>query len=329
MKTIIVLGTWSSGSGAVSDYLTSRREIINPYGVNEFKIVSDPRGLNYLYNNCYFKKDLLLSSHVFQEFKKYISKVQQYQVYTSKGKKKIIYKKNINILADKFLKEITYFKYYGLPHFKSSNLEFKEKILLKFKRKFTKKSIPELKILPIITPVEKKIFVKKAKKFILNIIKSSTNKKIKDRMLLLNNGADICDPVNSTKYYHNPKIICVTRDPRDIYCGMKMRQAGSTPWYDVKLFVKWYKFYFGNKNFQKILRNKSILHVKFENFVNSFEKENKRICKFLGIKEKQKISKQNIFDLNFSKKNVYKSKRYIKKSEFLYIKNSLKNYLQW
>ena len=55
-KTVIVLGTWSSGSGAVSDYLSSRNEFYNPFGVNEFKLVSDPKGLHYLFKNCFNEK---------------------------------------------------------------------------------------------------------------------------------------------------------------------------------------------------------------------------------------------------------------------------------
>ena len=58
-KTVIVLGTWSSGSGAISDYLSSRSDFLNPFGTNEFKLISDPMGLHHLYTNCYVKKDLL------------------------------------------------------------------------------------------------------------------------------------------------------------------------------------------------------------------------------------------------------------------------------
>ncbi len=331
MKTVIVLGTWSSGSGAVSDYLSSRKEFYNPFGVNEFKIISDPMGLHYLFKNCYFQKDLLNPSHVFEEYKKYISNIQSYPVFSSYGKKKLLYDKSINTLTNKFLNDITLIKYYGLPHYKSLSLDFDKKLFLKFRRKLSSKSIPDLKVLPIITPVNANKFIKKAREYILNIIKTSSKVKIKNKIILLNNGADICDPLTSSQYYYNPKIICVTRDPRDIYCGMKSRQAGSTPWYDVKIFVKWYKYYFGNKDFKKKLKNKSILTIKFENFINNFEQENRKICKFLNIKEKVEFDKKNqkIFNINLSKKNIYKSKKLISKKDFNFIESSLKEYLQW
>jgi len=147
----------------------------------------------------------------------------------------------------------------------------------------------------------------------------------------LNNGADISDPINSSQYYYNRKIICVTRDPRDIFSGMKMRQANSTPWYDVKIFINWYKYFFANSEFQKVLKHKLILHVKFEDFINSFDYQNKKICEFIGISKNISFrnGKEKIFDLNFSKKNIYKSKKNLSKYEFNLIEKKLKNYLQW
>ena len=96
---------------------------------------------------------------------------------------------------------------------------------------------------------------------------------------------------------------------------------------DVNLFIKWYKFYFANKKFKSILNHPKILVIKFENFINDFEKQNKRLCKFLGIKEK--ILLKNKFNFNSSKKNIYKSKKNLNKKKQDFIKKNLKNYLQW
>ena len=328
-KTVIVLGTWSSGSGAVSDYLSSRNEFYNPFGVNEFKLVSDPKGLHYLFKNCFNEKNLLVPSHVFEEFRNYVKDLKEYPVYSSPGKKKFLYNSSIVKLSEKFLKDVTSFMYYGLPHYKSLSLNYNEKFSFKLKRKLTAKTIPQMKIFKIIAPVKKDKFIKLSKKFVLDLIKSIEKKKIIEKYIILNNGADISDPILSSQYFYDPKIICVTRDPRDIFLGMKSRQANSTPWYDVKLFVKWYKYYFGNKDFQKTLKNKKILQIKFENFVNNFDLENGKICKFLNIPKNFKLDNSSIFDLNYSKKNAYKSKKFLNKNEFKYIEKHLKEYLQW
>ena len=67
LQTIIVLGTNSSGSGAVADYLSSRKDILNPFNDNEFRITCDPNG--FLYNNFYTYEDLLYPSSATEEFK--------------------------------------------------------------------------------------------------------------------------------------------------------------------------------------------------------------------------------------------------------------------
>ena len=101
---------------------------------------------------------------------------------------------------------------------------------------------------------------------------------------------------------------------------MKIRQANSTPWYDVKIFIKWYKYHFGNKKF-RIFKNNRILVIKFEDFILNFNKENKRICKFLNIDKDISFKKNNnLFNLEFSRSNIYKSKKFLSKNELKLIK---------
>ena len=331
-QTIIVIGTNSSGSSAISDYLSSRKDLFNPFGTNEFIVCTDPTGLHYLFNNCYLiKKNLFYPSHVFEEYKKYIINLEKYIVYSNDGKEKKLYNKKIISITNKFLKDVTQFKYYALPHYKAVNLNFTEKMSKKINRKLFNKNIPEMKILPVILPVKKEKFIQLSRKYIDKLIQASCKKKLNNLRLVINNGADTTDPINSSEYYYNRKIICVTRDPRDIFSGMKMRQAGAVPWYDVKAFINWYKYFFANPEFQKILKHKLILHVKFEDFINSFDCQNKKICEFIGISKNISFrnGKEKIFDLNFSKKNIYKSKKNLSKYEFNLIEKKLKNYLQW
>ena len=131
-------------------------------------------------------------------------------------------------------------------------------------------------------------------------MKHATCFKTNSRNFVLNNAIDVLNPLDSSKYFKNPKIIIVTRDPRDVFFSMK-RVALASSNYSVKIFVEWYKHYFGSINFKKILRNKKILHIKFENFITNFEYENERLCKFIELK-KICFKKNCIFDLNKSSK---------------------------
>ena len=331
-KTVIVLGTWSSGSGAVSDYLSSRKDFISPFGANEFKMISDPMGLHHLFKNCYSSKNLLYPTFAFENFEKYIAKLEKYKIYSSPGVKEKLYNSDIIEHTRSFLKKISKLTYYGFPHYKAVTIGLDKKISIRLRRIFSNTNVYHTqKLFPIIMPVNKKDFLKEAKKYIFNILKSNSTSKFKNANLVLNNGADIHDPFESSKYYKNPKIICVLRDPRDIFSGMKMRQANSTPSYDVKLFIKWYKYHFANYEFQKILKDRRILVVKFQNFLLNFDRENKRICKFLNIKDKNNFKKNSssIFDIKFSKSNIYKAKKFLSKHEVELIEKKLKNYLQW
>ena len=332
LQTIIVLGTNSSGSGAVADYLSSRKDILNPFNDNEFRITCDPNGLHHLFNNFYTCEDLLYPSSAVEEFRKYITNIQRFKIYSNYKKKKItLYNKKIIFLTNNFINDISKISYFGLPHYKQLTLDSSQELMLRFKRKFLKKNIPSMKMLKIITPIEKDIFIKISRKYINDILQSNCKIKLKNRKIILNNSGNICDPIHSTQYYTNRKIICVTRDPRDIFNGMKTRQAKATPWYDVKIFVNWYKYYFGNKKFLNKLKNNLILRIKYENFLNNFELENRKICQFLKISTKYKVSpkKRGLFDISLSRKNLYKSKKNLTSFEYNYIEKKLKDYLQW
>ena len=65
--------------------------------------------------------------------------------------------------------------------------------------------------------------------------------------------------------------------------------------------------------------------------MNNFKRENERLCKFLNISQKFILRKNSDieFDLQKSKKNIYKSKKNLTNFEYKLIKNKLKNYLHW
>ena len=180
-KTVIVLGTWSSGSGAVSDYLSSRRDFISPYGKNEFKLISDPGGLHYLYKNLYSSNDLLIPSYAYEQFKLYINNLEKYYVYSDYGRKVRLFDKKLIFLKNKFLKKIIKFKYLGWPHYKDLSQTFSDKVKRKIKVKIFNEKLFEIYKYPLITPVDKKKFVLHSREFISDIIKSSSKININSR----------------------------------------------------------------------------------------------------------------------------------------------------
>ena len=92
-------------------------------------------------------------------------------------------------------------------------------------------------------PVNEKKFIKESRLFIKKIILNNLNKKTihKNQNIVLNQASNIFDPINSSQYFYNRKVIIVTRDPRDIFSSMKTRKSKGPPSYDVHLFLKWFK----------------------------------------------------------------------------------------
>jgi hypothetical protein len=329
----IVYGTWNSGSGAISDYLSSRDDLYNPFGENEFKLITDPDGLFSFYLNSYKTKSLLLQTNAFNNYLLYVKNLCKYKVYKEKNKNVVfIYPKEILNITNLFLKKITVTSYFGLPHYKNLSRKKIDQLLLKLKCKFLNKDIKDFRICEIVSLVDEQSFIYEAKKYIKQILRASSKEKINNKNIILNNAVEPLDPINSSIFFENKKLICVTRDPRDIYSSMKRRKANATPWYDVHIFIKWFKNNFDNKNFRDLQKNNSILWIKYENFINKFQYENKRICNYLSIAENfnfKNDENERLFDLNISSLNLYKSKKNLSIFEMRSIENALNKFLQW
>ena len=79
---------------------------------------------------------------------------------------------------------------------------------------------------------------------------------------------------------------------------MKLRNSFAFPGKDVKIFVKWYKSIMTNFSVQ--INHKSVLKLKFENFVRNFKSEKLKVCRFLDIKDNVNTD----FDIDYSKKYI-------------------------
>ena len=173
-------------------------------------------------------------------------------------------------------------------------------------------------------PKNEKKFIFETNKYLLDLFKFNI-KSINKKNIILDQATNFWKPEIIFKYFNNAKIILVTRDPRSIYYSMKFRGSYAYPGYDIKIFVKWYKYAMQKR--EKIIKKykTNILDVKFEKFINNMEFELLRINQFLQIKNK--IVKN--FNYDFSKNNVFKAKYSLSKNELNFIKKNLKKYLQW
>ena len=320
---VITTSPGLSGAGLIFDYLLDRSDFISPFKKNpdkdqqsEFRFVTDPGGLNSLYEGFYKNFSTHNCAYVYDEFNKYLKKISQLTILENNKKKKI-YNNYFFNEVEKFKKKIIKSSYYGLPQFYRLGLSKRDKIVWKLSNRF--KSAQETKFLKMVLPVEEKIFIKESIKLLDKILYSSS--KNKKKHIVIDQGANFWRPELSTIFYSDKRIILITRDPRSIFASMKLRKSLAYPGHDVNTFINWYKSIISKIKLPK--NSKNILSIKYEEFILNHEQESKKLLKFLKIKRK------NSFNLEQSKKNIYKANNVLTRKEKHLIEIKLKKYLQW
>ena len=322
---VITASPGLSGAGLIFDYLLDRDDFISPFKnypdkdqQSEFRFITDPGGLNSLYNGFYKNFSVNNCAYVYDEFNKYLNKISKLTIVENNKKKKL-YNNYFFSEIEKFKKKIIKSSYYGLPQFHRLGLNKKDKFVWKITNRF--RSAQQSKFLQMVLPVDEKIFIDESKKFVDKVLYLHVNKKKKN--IVIDQGANFWKPELSTIFYSNKKIILITRDPRSIFASMKSRKSLSYPGHDVNIFINWYESIISKiKSFKN---SKNILLIKYENFIINHDKESKKLLKFLKIK---KINK-NRFNIDDSRKNIYKADKVLTKKEKHLIETKLKKYLQW
>ncbi len=322
---VITASPGLSGAGLIFDYLLDRKDFVSPFKLNpdkdqqsEFRFIVDPGGLNSLYYGFYKNFSTNNCAYVYDEFNKYLKKLSNLTIVENNKKKKFYNKYFFNEI-EKFKKKIIRTSYYGLPQFFRLGLSKKEKFVWKLTNKF--KSAQESKFLQMVLPVDEKIFIKESKKFVDKILYSIVKNRKKN--IVIDQGANFWKPEISTIFYSNRKVILVTRDPRSIFASMKLRKSLSYPGHDVNIFIDWYQSII--PKIGSLKNSKNVLLIKYENFIFNHSNESKRLLKFLKIKKTSK----NLFNIEDSKKNIYKAEKVLTKKEKHLIETKLKKYLQW
>lgn len=316
---VITASPGLSGAGLISDYLLNRNDFTNPFNLEaEFRLLHDPGGIHNLYKGLYENFSVNNSAYFFNEFEKYIFSLKNLSSKIN-NKKTYLYNSNFFNEVKKYLKEISLISYYGLPEFFRLGFNFNDKFKWRILR--ISKSSQEVKFCKMRIPVQKEIFLKKTKIFLNKILFILSGKKKTN--FVIDQGGNFWDPIKSTQYFDNRKIVLITRDPRSIFSSMKTRKSLAYPGHDIKIFCDWYKNIM--KNYNKTKESNLLMKIKYENFILNHEKESKKLLKFLNIKN---LKKKN-FDISNSRKNIFKAREYLTTKELQYIEKKLKKYLQW
>ena len=322
---VITASPGLSGAGLIFDYLLDRDDFISPFKEypdkdqqSEFRFVTDPGGLNSLYYGFYKNFSTNNCAYVYDEFNGYLKKISKLTIIENNKKKKL-YSNIFFKEVEKFKKKIIKSSYYGLPQFHRLGLNKKDKLMWKITNCF--RSAQQSKFLQMVLPVDEKTFINESIKFVDKVLYSQTSNKKKN--IVIDQGANFWKPELSTIFYSNKKIILITRDPRSIFASIKSRKSLSYPGHNINIFIDWYQSIISR--IRSFKNAKNILLIKYENFIINHDSESKKLLKFLKIK---KINK-NRFNIDDSRKNIYKADNVLTKKEKHLIETKLKKYLQW
>ncbi len=108
------------------------------------------------------------------------------------------------------------------------------------------------------------------------------------------------------RYFNNLKVICVDRDPRDIYYNEKYYwRGGVVPVDDINMFIAWYKSTRAHKCHEKD-DTSVVMRLNFEDIICKYDSVVARIEKFLGLLPETHINPQKFLNPEVSIKNIGK-----------------------
>jgi len=319
-KVVIVVSPGNSGGGAIHDYLLSRNDFISPFQGEEFRLITDPYGINNLEKKLFRDFTLNNSSEAFHQYEKYCLNLQNLR---SSKNNNLIYGKYFYKLSKNYLNNISQISYKGIPQFKSISLDYKKNLLFRLKKKFLGYKNHEHGNYEMKIPVSRKKFDNETKKYLFSIFKSNC-KNFKNKNIILDQATSFWKPEIVNNYFDNLKIIIVTRDPRSVFYSMKLRGSYAYPGYSLEKFIRWYDELFKKKKILQKRKPKNVINIKFENFFidNSCKLKLEKFLKVPSLTSKN-------FNFNFTKNNIYKAKKNLSKYELNCIERKLKEYLQW
>ena len=79
---------------------------------------------------------------------------------------------------------------------------------------------------------------------------------------------------------------------------MKTRKSLAYPGHNIRIFCEWYKNIM--KNYNTVKESNLLIKIKYEKFINDYDNQSKKLCKFLSIKKLSKFD----YNINISKKKL-------------------------
>ena len=298
MNIVTILGNTNSGAGAIYEYLIGRDDTHDPFNKKEFRILSDPGGINDLYN-CFNSYSLQSFNDGFRRL------IEIEKLYRSKrtflkdglGLNSVDnYKEHWNYYINKIKGSKYSHRYIYQDIKKSSSIQIFKKVCNRFGYK-------DILFRDYLTGVTKRQFRDYTYDFLNKLIATNNNK---ININVLNQCGNFSNPISSTELLGEPKIICVRRNPLDQYAELKIHKGMKSP----KEFIRWY-LHLKRMESRDQFKDDKVLEINFEDFVLNNDVVVKKISSFLNLNEKLKST----YKPKLSEKNIGKYKRNLSSNE--------------
>ena len=128
------------------------------------------------------------------------------------------------------------------------------------------------------------------------------------------------------RYFDDIKVVCVDRDPRDLFLLEKTWKGTIIP-KKVDEFCLWYKATREHRK-TEVDDPKKVLRIQFEDLIYNYDKTSKKVLKFIGISPDHHTKPQTLLIPEKSMKNTKLWERIPEYAEEIkYIEKNLKEYL--
>jgi hypothetical protein len=340
MKKIIdVSGFGHSGKSAISEFLAGHEDFFSfPVSV-EFELFRVNGGILDLYFSIFYSWNLIRSKYQINQFRRLILRIGTvanfrkpltYLQSSSHSYNKFFNNRFIEI-SQQYLNDLIVLQDNTFWPYDRLYLSKFDLLLNKLKQKIFK-NIPIKKVYY----TNRNNFIPLTSKYIHDLFNEVNDK---SSNIVLNNAFDPYNPSVCTEIIQNSYSIIVERDPRDIYASLINSSIGFIPDFEnyklnidqkkkmvsmenIDKFILRYKTLMENINHKK---NKRLLRIQFEDFVQNHEESKIRIFKFLEIPLDIKRN-QIKFNSEDSKKNIGLWKHYSKMPEIIQIQKELTQY---
>lgn len=307
-KYIIVLGTTYSGSGAVYDYLNGRGDLYNPLMGVEYQLPHMPNGLMALEAVAEKAFHPSTADYVLSQFEDIIKKLVRPKSIWRYGRS---YESNLPLFQKAikdFLNEICTAEIsmrLNWHRLLQSPIQY---IISQIKDYTgTNEVAPNTRLL-----VSQNKFVAATRKLHDKIFQVGAE----GRPVLLNQAGSGWNPIESTKYFSDCKVVLVTRDPRDQFLEIKQYKKATS----VLDFVDWYK---EMQQRLKQIKDVKLLQIKFEDFIYKNDKMINVLCDHMSIS----LDILSNYQVELSKNNIGKYKKSLSQKELDFIEHHLSAYI--